>query len=494
MSLFLAIDLKSFYASVECIERGLDPLDTNLVVADESRTDKTICLAVSPSLKEHGISGRARLFEAKQRIKEVNAKRKHECINHRFIGKSIFKHELDKLNNLEVDFIAAKPRMALYMEYSVRIYNVYLKYIAPEDINVYSIDEVFIDCTSYLNTYKMSAKELCSTIIQDIYKTTGITATGGIGTNLYLAKIAMDIMAKHAEPDEAGVRIAYLDEKKYKDELWEHKPITDFWRVGRGIAKRLAEEKIYTMGDVALTAYENEDLLYKLLGINAELLIDHAYGYEPVTIKDIKGYKPSSSSISRGQVLDRPYTASQTRLVVKEMVDQLCLELIDKKLITDQIVLTLGYDIVDIKDGYQGEVALDRYGRKTPKHAHGTGNLDSYTSSVSKIMEVTLKLFDRIVDPGLHTRRIYINANHLLSEESYKEELQFSEVSLFEDPELQEKKRIEEKKKLEKERKLQEASLIIKNKYGKNALLKGMNLEDGATQKTRNASIGGHKA
>ena len=414
---YVAIDLKSFYASVECVERGLDPLNTNLVVADESRTEKTICLAVSPSLKQYGISGRARLFEVVQRIKEANAGRLYNYrkavrnYKFEFTEKSYLDNEIKSNNSLAVDYIVAPPRMAYYMESSTRIYQIYLKYIAPEDIVVYSIDEVFIDVTSYLKTYKMTARQLAMTIINDIFRTTGITATAGIGTNLYLCKIAMDIVAKKMPADENGVRIAELDEMSYRRQLWNHTPITDFWRVGNGTAKRLEQYGIYTMGDSARTSlqpkgYRSEDMLYKLLGVNAELLIDHAWGWEPCTIAAIKAYKPENNSISTGQVLQFPYNYEKTKLIVREMTDLLSLDLVEKGLVTNQIVLTIGYDIENLSDEqisgeYKGEVTTDRYGRKTPKHAHGTINLDRYTSSTNKLVAAAMELFERIIDKPL---------------------------------------------------------------------------------------------
>ena len=408
---YIAIDLKSFYASVECRERGLDPLDTNLVVADKSRTDKTICLAVTPSLKSYGISGRGRLFEVKQRVKESNVERQHDAPGHRLDGTSHFFSELQANPSLAIDFIIAPPRMAYYMEYSTRIYQVYLKYIAPEDIVVYSIDEVFMDVTDYLNTYKLSAHDLAMKIILDVLETTGITATAGIGTNLFLCKVAMDIVAKHISADKNGVRIAELDEMKFRRELWTHQPLTDFWRVGRGIAKKLEQNGMFTMGDVALCSERNEDLLYKLFGKNAELLIDHAWGWEPTTIEAIKAYRPSSNSLSSGQVLHCPYEPQKAKLVVREMTDLLVLDLVDKGLVTDQMVLTVGYDIENLTDPawrarYHGAVEKDPYGREIPKQAHGSINLDGHTSSTRKIMCAVSELFDRIVDENPLVRRM----------------------------------------------------------------------------------------
>lgn len=502
---YIAIDLKSFYASVECIERGLNPLTTNLVVADESRTEKTICLAVSPALKSHGIPGRPRLFEVIQKVNAVNAQRKQKAPNREFAGKSCDDTVIRSSPAYAVDYIVAKPRMAKYMEVSTRIYTVYLKYIAPEDIHIYSIDEVFIDATDYLNTYQMTARELAMTMIRDVLKTTGITATAGIGTNLYLCKVAMDIVAKHIEADENGVRIAELDEMSYRRELWAHRPLTDFWRVGKGYAKKLEAAGLYTMGDIARCSlggakdYYNEDMLYKMFGINAELLIDHAWGWEPCRISDIKAYKPSSNSLGSGQVLQEPYTFEKARIVVREMIDALSLDLMDKGLVTDQLVLTVGYDIENLTDParrkeYHGETTQDRYGRSIPKHAHGTENLDRRTSSSSLLIEAMTRLYDRIVDPKLLIRRITISANRVADEKSVEEKQEYQQLDLFTDYEALQKRREREQAELERERRMQDAMLTIKKKYGKNAILKGMNLQEGATAKERNEQIGGHKA
>ncbi len=502
---YIAIDLKSFYASVECKERNRDPLTTNLVVADKSRTEKTICLAVSPSLKSYGIPGRPRLFEVVQKIKEVNNTRRWKAPNHTFAGSSDDSTELNANPALEIDYIVAPPRMAYYLEYSTKIYSVYLKYIAPEDIFPYSIDEVFIDATNYLNTYQMTARELAMTMIQDVLKTTGITATAGIGTNMYLCKIAMDIVAKHIEPDKDGVRIAELDEMSYRRKLWNHRPLTDFWRVGKGYAKKLEEHGLFTMGDIARCSIGksnelyNEELLYKLFGINAELLIDHAWGYEPCTMEQVKAYKPETNSVCSGQVLHCPYDYEKAKLIVKEMTDQMVLDLVDKGLVTDQLVLTIGYDIENLsnpslKYQYKGEVTIDRYGRKVPKHAHGTANLEKKTSSTRLITNAVMDLYDRIVDEHLLVRRITITANKLVDEKSVKQEDEYQQLDLFTDYEAQRKKQAEEEEKLERERRMQEAMLSIKKKFGKNAVLKGMNLEEGATAKDRNEQIGGHKA
>ena len=504
---YIAIDLKSFYASVECVERKENPLTTNLVVADESRTEKTICLAVSPSLKAFGIPGRARLFEVVAAVKEVNRRRLAAIPERKFSGKSCHAEDIDSDKSLEVSYIVAPPRMAKYMEYSTRIYQIYLRYFAPEDMHVYSVDEVFMDATRYLSTYKMSARELTRKIIQDILSETGITATAGIGTNLYLCKIAMDVWAKHTEADKDGVRIAELDEMSYRRYLWDHKPITDFWRVGRGYAKKLAENGMFTMGDIARCSvgkpgeFYNEGLLYDLFGVNAELLIDHAWGWEPCTIEDIKAYKPSANSISTGQVLSEPYDFEKTRLIIREMTELLVLDLLDKHLVTDRMVLTVGYDIENLTDksrrnAYNGEVVTDRYGRKIPKHAHGTANLKEKTSSISIIMDAVMELYDRIMDPALLTRRMSVVAANVVDEseaEAQKKET-YEQLTLFTDIEAEEERKKEEKAALLKERKAQEAVLAIRKKFGKNAILKGTNLEEGATTIDRNRQIGGHKA
>lgn len=497
---YIAIDLKSFYASVECRERGLDPLDTNLVVADESRTDKTICLAVTPSLKSYGISGRGRLFEVKQRVKEANAGRRHDAPGHRLAGSSCSFSELQNHPELAVDFLIAPPRMAYYMEYSTRIYSIYMKYIAPEDIVVYSIDEVFMDVTDYLHTYNLSPRDLAMKIILDVLENTGITATAGIGTNLYLCKVAMDIVAKHIPADQNGVRIAELDEMKYRRELWTHQPLTDFWRVGHGYARKLEENGLFTMGDVARCSEHNEDLLYHLFGKNAELLIDHAWGWEPCTIEAIKAYQPSTNSLGSGQVLHCPYEADKAKLVLREMADMLSLYLVEKGLVTDQIVITVGYDIENITDPdrrtkYHGAVVKDHYGRQIPKHAHGTANLGRQTASTKLILEATEELFDRIVDKNLLIRRLNIVAAHVVSEASAQSSSgSYEQLDLFTDYAAVEVARKQEQAELERERKMQQAMLSIKKRFGKNAILKGMNLEEGATAKDRNQQIGGHKA
>lgn len=503
--IYIAIDLKSFYASVECVERECDPLTTNLVVADESRTEKTICLAVSPSLKAYGIPGRARLFEVVQKVKQINKERRSSIAGGVFTGKSANAEELKKDPTLELTYIAAPPRMALYMEKSNQIYDIYLKYVAPEDMHVYSVDEVFMDVTHYLKTYQMSARELAEKMIRDVLKETGVTATAGIGTNLYLCKVAMDIVAKHVTPDANGVRIAELDEMSYRRLLWDHRPLTDFWRVGRGYAQKLEAAGLYTMGDIARCSigkeneYYNEELLYKMFGVNAELLIDHAWGYEPCTMDFVKSYQPEQNSMGAGQVLHCPYSGKQAKLVVKEMTDQLVLDLVEKQLVTDQIVLTIGFDRENLanqkgKSQFKGEVATDRYGRKVPKHAHGTANLEKWTSSTKKIMEAVLELYDRIVDPELLVRRITITANHVVSESAAQEKNGFEQLSLFDNDPDEPQKKQQEQEELEREKKMQKAVLDIKKKYGKNAILKGMNLQEGATAVERNSQIGGHKA
>lgn len=492
--IYIAIDLKSFYASVECRERGFDPLTTNLVVADNSRTDKTVCLAVTPSLKQYGIAGRARLFEVKQKVKEINYWRKRNNNNKEFSGSSFDDIELKKDRTLELDYIVATPRMNFYMKYSAKIYDIYLKYFSEEDIYVYSIDEVFVDVTHYLSTYKMTPRQLVTKIIKEVYDTTGITATAGIGTNLFLCKIAMDIVAKHVKADQNGVRIAGLDIKTYRKLLWEHTPITDFWRVGKGIAKRLEEHRIYTMGDIARCSIENEELLYKLFGVNAELLVDHAWGYEPCTIKSIKEYKPITNSLTSGQVLHCPYDYQKTKLILKEMTELLTLDLVEKHLMTNQIVLTINYDVDNLKDKtisnyYKGEIKEDRYGRNVPKPAHGTINLDHYTSSTRIITENTIKLYDNIIDRNLLIRKVNISANKVLNENKIPNE-SCEQIDLFTDYRKVEK----EKQREEKEINIQRTIIKIKNKYGKNAILKGMNFENGATTIQRNSQVGGHKA
>ncbi len=502
---YIAIDLKSFYASVECVERQLDPMTTNLVVADASRTEKTICLAVTPSLKAYGIPGRARLFEVVQKVKEANAARLRKAPGRTFSGASFNEIELKSSPALSLDYIVARPRMALYIAYSTRIYDVYLKYIAPEDIHVYSIDEVLMDATSYLETYKLSARELASKMILDVLETTGITAAAGIGTNLYLCKAAMDIQAKHIPADANGLRIAELDEMSYRRLLWSHRPLTDFWRVGRGYAKKLEEHGLFTMGDIARCSlgkpadFPNEDLLYKLFGINAELLIDHAWGWEPCTMADIKAYKPSTSSVGSGQVLHSPYTFDKAKLIVREMTDLLALDLVDKKLVTGQIALAVGYDVESLADpmirkAYRGEVTMDQYGRAVPKSVHGTINLARQTSSAKMLLDAVTELFERIVDKNLLVRRVNIAANRVIDEAAAQKAGKFEQLDLFTDYSAVQAQKEAEEAALAREKRMQEAMLSIKKRHGRNAILKGMNLEDGGTTVDRNRQIGGHKA
>lgn len=497
---YISLDLKSFYASVECIERGLNPLTTHLVVADSSRTEKTICLAVSPSLKAYGISGRARLFEVVQRVNEVNRERRRMNMGHALTGKSHFVEELSAHPDWALDYVVAPPRMGHYIEFSTRIYSVYLRYVSSDDIHVYSIDEVFIDVTNYLQLYKMSAHELAKQMILDVLNETGITATAGIGTNLYLCKVAMDIVAKHLPADKDGVRIAELDEMSYRRTLWNHRPITDFWRLGKGYARKLEEYGIYTMGALARFSLQHEDFLYKQFGVHAELLIDHAWGWEPCTLDVIKAYRPETNSFSSGQVLSCAYTVAKARVVVKEMADAAALQLVERGMTTDQLVLTVGYDVenltsVERKDGYHGEITTDFYGRKVPKHAHGTANLSSRTSSSRRISKAVVELFDRIVNPDLLVRRLTLTTNHVLrvhDEDKKKHEPQ--QLDLFADYEIQERQRREEELELQREHSMQETLVAIKKRFGKNAILKGTSYLDGATAKERNEQIGGHKA
>ncbi|MBE6764073.1 MAG: DNA methylase [Ruminococcaceae bacterium] len=487
-NIYIAIDLKSFYASVECVERGLDPLTTNLLVADNSRTNKTICLAVSPSLKALGLGGRPRLFEAEQCVRAINAERLQRAPHRKLTGESTDAAALARDASLAVAYITASPQMALYIDYSTRVYGVYLRHIAPEDIHVYSVDEVFIDATAYLKANGLSPQAFARLILRDVWEETGITATAGIGTNLYLAKVAMDILAKKSPADAYGARIATLTERTYREQLWDHRPLTDFWRIGHGYAKKLAQYRMFTMGDVALCSLRNEWLLYKLFGVNAELLIDHAWGWEPCTIADIKAYKPLFHSTSVGQVLTCPYETDKARLIVQEMTDQLALDLTEKRLTTDQLVLYIGYDRENLADPerrayYTGAVTVDHYGRAVPKHAHGTVNLGCHTSSGTRLLAAMTALFDRTVERGLLCRRINLTANHLLDEASARQNGQ--QLSLFDTGDAE---------KEEREHRLQEAILAVRRKYGKNAVLKGMNLEDGATARDRNRQIGGHKA
>lgn len=496
---YIAIDLKSFYASVECVERGLDPMTTNLVVADPSRTEKTICLAVSPGLKSFGVPGRPRLFEVIQQVGVVNARRRAKVPTGVLTGSSCNTVELAENKFLAVDYMVAPPRMGLYMEYSTRIYDIYLKYVSEEDIFAYSVDEVFIDATHYLKYARMTPVEFTRRMILDVFNTTGITAAAGIGTNMFLCKIAMDIEAKKIPGDEHGVRIAELDEMSFRQKLWDHRPLTDFWRIGGGYASKLEAHGMYTLGDVALCSEYNEELLYEMFGKNAELLIDHAWGWEPCTMDEIKAYKPQSSSLSSGQVLQEPYKFDEAKLVIKEMTDSLTLDLVEKGLVTDQMVLTVGYDVENLKDiarkkAYGGNVVTDRYGRRIPQHAHGTANLGRYTSSTVLIMDAVTELFDRIVDRDLLIRRLTIVANRIVRESDVKMEKTVEQIDLFCDYEEMERQRQAEEKALAREKSRQKAVLNIKNRFGKNAILRGMDLEKGATARERNAQIGGHKA
>lgn len=495
---YIAIDLKSFYASVECVERGLDPMTTNLVVADKGRTEKTICLAVSPSLKAHGIPGRARLFEVIQRLREVNEER---CLlaGKALTGKSYNAKELEQHPDWAVDYLTAIPRMSHYIKHSAKIYNIYLRYIAPEDIHVYSIDEVFIDATAYLSSYRMTAHELAIKMIRDVLRETGITATAGIGTNMYLCKVAMDIVAKHIPADKDGVRIAELDEKSYRDKLWDHRPLTDFWRVGRGIAQRLYSYGIDTMGKIARCSIHQEELLYKLFGVNAELLIDHAWGWESCTMEMVKAYRPEHSSMSNGQVLQEAYSFRKARVVVQEMADAIALDLVEKHCVSDQLVLYVGYDreslISPAGKDYTGPVSVDWYGRKVPKSDHGTANLHRFTSSSRLIGKAILALYDEIVDKRLLVRRLNISTNHVISEEQMKQRASKPvELDMFTDYEAVKKEKQIEEAALTRERKIQETIINIKNKFGKNSLLRGLNFDEGSTAKERNKQIGGHKA
>ena len=490
---YVAIDLKSFYASVECVERRLDPLNVNLVVADPTRTEKTICLAVSPALKSYGIGGRARLFEVVQRVEYINNERRMKAPGRRLTGKSYFATELKYDPSLAVDYVVAPPQMAHYMNVSAQIYGIYLKYVAPEDIFAYSVDEVFIDATNYLGLYHTNAHDFARMLIKDVLHTTGITATAGIGPNMFLCKVAMDIVAKHIPADSDGVRVAELTEEKFKEELWSHTPITDFWRVGRGTAERIEKIGLYTMGDIARCSLSRQGIgqLYKILGKNAELLIDHAWGIEPTTIADVKEYSPDNNSISTGQVLKEPTDYGTTRLIVWEMADVLSLDLVEKGVVTNQLVLTIGYDRESLASGnYDGEVAIDYYGREVPKHAHGTVNLDKHTSSTKIITEAVMKLYDAIADTRLFSRRLGIAACNVIREDEIPQTERYEQMSIFD----MDTKPEEDDEKLSKERALQEAMLEIKHKYGKNAVVKAKNLNKGGTAIERNSQIGGHKA
>ncbi len=495
---YIAIDLKSFYASVECMERGLDPMRTNLVVADSSRTEKTICLAVSPSLKKHGISGRARLFEVVEKVREANERRRLSAPYRRLVGESYDDGRLSADPALAISYIVAPPRMAKYMDISTKIYSVYLKYVSKDDIHVYSIDEVFIDVTHYLSYYKLTAHDLALRMIRDVLTETGITATAGIGTNLYLAKVAMDIMAKKMTADSDGVRIAELDERSYREQLWSHTPLTAFWRVGRGYAERLEQNGMYTMGDVALCSLHDEDLLYRLFGVNAELLIDHAWGHEPCLISDIKRYRPQSGSLSTGQVLSCAYPIMRARLIVREMVDLLVLDLVEKQLLTDQIVLDIGYDTENLRgrSDFVGDIDVDRYGRRVPKASHGSTRLGRHTSSTELITDASMALFDRIVDRALTVRRVTVTACNTIDEAFYADTAyqRSVQLDLFTDSAQLDEEIERENESRRRERSRQEAIIELHRKFGKNSVLKGFNYEDGATTKERNKQIGGHKA
>jgi len=499
---YIAIDLKSFYASVECIERGLDPLRTHLVVADESRTEKTICLAVTPSLKALGVPGRPRLFEAIQKVEDANRQRQYRAPGRTFTGSSFDANELKAHPEWQIDFLKAPPRMAVYMAYSTRIYEIYLRHIAPEDIHVYSIDEVFMDVTGYLKAAKKTARQFASSIISEVLAETGITATAGIGSNLYLCKVALDIVAKHTQPDQNGVRIAELNEMSYRELLWDHRPITDFWRVGGGYARKLAQYGLFTMGDVARCSLgqpgmrHSEDLLYKLFGVNAELLIDHAWGWEPCTMADIKSYRPSSSSLSTGQVLHCPYPYDKARLIVQEMMEQLSLDLLEKELVTDQVVLVIGYEHLTGQElqTFDGSIVTDHYGRKVPKHANGSRNLCRPTASARLLGAAVLDIFDRIVNPALFVRRINVVASRTSRETDVPLHPPFEQLDLFTDYEAEMRRREAEDALLLRERSCQKAVLEIRRRFGKNAILRGMNLQEGATAMDRNRQIGGHKA
>ena len=491
---YIAIDLKSFYASVECVERGLDPLTTNLVVADASRTEKTICLAVTPTLKQYGLSGRSRLFEVVQRVRQVNNERRKRAPYWQFSGESADDNELKTNPSLAVTYHVAPPRMALYIDYSARIYGIYLKYVAPEDVHVYSVDEVFIDVTNYLGTYKITPHELARRMIGHVLRETGITATAGIATNLYLCKVAMDIVAKHIPADKDGVRIAELDEMSYRRQLWSHRPLTDFWRVGRGIARKLEACGMMTMGDVARCSLEKEELLYKLFGVNAELLIDHAWGWEPCTMAAIKAYRPKSNSFSSGQVLSEPYTFEKARVVMREMADAMALKLVSLRMVAHQVGIFINYDTASLKQGsYDGDVVSDYYGRPAPKPAHGGANFSTPTASARIITETVMQIFNQVVNPRLLVRRLTITVNQVVGEDEVDTNAA-EQLDMFTDYEAVARQREAAQVALDKERRMQEAVLSIKRKYNKNAIFKGVDLEEGATARDRNAQIGGHKA
>ena len=492
--IYIAIDLKSFYASVECVEKGFDPLNTNLVVADSSRTSKTICLAVSPALKSYGVGGRPRLFEVEQTVKKLNEERRKKIWNRNFSGKSCLKDKLDNDYSLALDYVVAVPRMALYIEYSTRIYDIYLKYVSKDDIHIYSIDEVFIDATDYLNTYKLTPRDFALKMIEDIMITTGVTATAGIGPNLYLAKVAMDIVAKHLPADKDGVRIAQVDERSYRELLWSHEPLTDFWRVGPAYMRRLAKYGIRTMGDVARFSLKSEGVLYDEFGINAELLIDHAWGYEPCTMKDIKKYKPVSNSLGSGQVLMEPYTYEKAKVVLKEMIDNLCLDLVEKGLVTDNVGLYIGYDNSNDLRGFKGEIKKDWYGRNVAKPGGGSMSLRNFTSSVSTIKEALLYIYEETVNRNLKIRRINISFGKVVPKSRIDNSVKVEQFNLFADPEAIIRYDEKEKEEEKKEEDLAKAIISIKNRFGRNSILKGTNLEEGATGRERNNQIGGHRS
>lgn len=491
--IYAAIDLKSFYASVECVERGLNPLTTHLVVADQSRTDKTICLAISPALKSYGLPGRARLFEVISKVRQINAERELRAPLQTFLGKSYDDTELLRNPSLKLDYIIATPRMKYYLDYSAKIYQIYLQYVAPEDIFAYSIDEIFCDITSYLKSSGLTSTEFVTNMITSVYQQTGITATAGIGTNMFLAKVAMDVLAKHAKPNSAGVRIATLDEISFREQLWEHQPITDIWRIGHGYKKRLASRGMYTMGDVARCSIGNPDLLYKLFGVNAELLIDHAWGYEPATIQDVKNHIPESKSLSSGQVLSSPYNASKTRIIVQEMAEALSLQLVDKNLVTDHLVLHIDYD----RENFSTNPVVDHYGRTVPKPAHGTYRLPLKTASTKLLIDGFLKIFDREFNPDFTARKVTVCANDIISEDVYQEisaRPELIQTDLFTNYASLEKQYHRMLAKLNNEKNLQKAVIKIRKRYGSNAILRGTNFEDGATGITRRQQIGGHRA
>ena len=497
---YFAIDLKSFFASVECVERGLNPLSTHLVVADKSRTEKTVCLAVTPSLKAYGIAGRARLFEVVQSVREINRNRLAQCPEHQFVGKSYMTADLEAHPDWELDYIVAPPRMAYYIDYSKRVYNVYLRYVQSKDVHSYSIDEVFIDATDYLELYNMSAHAFALMLVKEVLRETGVTATAGIGTNLYLAKVAMDIKAKHIDADMDGVRIAELDEMSYRKCLWNYKPITKFWRIGHGIAKRLEACHVYTMGDLARLSVRNEKVLFKYFGINAELLIDHAWGVEPCTIADIKDYRPEQKSISRGQVLHEPYDYEKTVAVVREMAEQMSLELFDKQMVAGQLTIDVGYDreslrLPNFAQVFRDNLVSDHYGRQVPKPAHATTQIDGNSIfSTELVVNTFINLLDKCANKALLFRRMNLTAGNLKSYVDLHKEQRVVQLDLFTDYSVLENEKRQAEEKRKKVTKVQETVLHIKRDLGKNAILKGSNFAEGATMKERNMQIGGHKA